>query len=124
VPFPSTAVYVNVSPSAPGVPWTAWSTQPIVIAKGGQAQVTLTGWTSPASSDTWSVIPELHAANPFSLTAQVSSSTLSANNTVTLTLGVPLNATSGQLAYVDVLSVIFGADGAGSGYWPFVVKVQ
>ena len=125
VPFPSNVTYFNVSPSAPGVPWTAWNTQPLVIAKGTQMNVTLTGWTVPASSATWQLFTQPHQYNAFPLTANLSMPTISVGNPVTLTLGVPSNATSGQLAYVDILSDYFGTGSPpGAGYWTFVVKVQ
>lgn len=114
---PAPATYHNVSPSGP-LAWQDWDTSSISLASPGSVNVSLTGWTYPSSTASWTITADVDTNTPY-LSASLSSSTISNNGTVNMTLSLPAGYTSGTRAWVYVHSNASGAQTV----WPFEVVV-
>jgi hypothetical protein len=124
VPYPPTATYYNVSPSGTMF-WNQWNNTPVAVPQGSSVSVTLTGWASPSTTDTWNLSTaqtELNGPGHFDAQPLLSASTIKQGSSVTLTFSSKLSDPKGSTAFVQVISG--GPHGSGTGYWPFEVRVQ
>jgi hypothetical protein len=125
IPYPAGDTYYNVSPSGP-LSWNEWNTKSVVVHPGSSVTITLTGWASPATTDTWNLTAENNPLSGpgsyFTPTLTLSAPTIQQGASVTLKIGAHSTDPVGATAYVTVLSG--GPNGTGTGYWPFAVLVQ